>query len=302
MNPASLKGRSLLSWINYSPEEIRFLLDAALSMRRPSRAILQRRRFKGKTLGLLFQTDPLRELSSEVRAAFEIVLSEGGGHPVFLPAPASMEDAGRILGKMFDALAFTGSRQEDLEILVRYSSVPVFNIRTDAFEPLRALSVLSCMESLPGPRNGRKLAFIGDGKTAIARSLMVLCAKLGIDCSFSYPSVCAPDDELHDLCTAFAGESGARLEYGASPEAAVKDAFAIVTSPWSDTTRSFPDWQLSSSLLDATGRKDTVFIHAEPLRRGDEVLREVCEGQPSKCFDLAEHLVDAVRALLFASL
>jgi ornithine carbamoyltransferase len=302
MNPASLKGRSLLSWINYSPEEIRYLLETAVSMRRPRRRIMQRRRFGGKSLGLLCRPDALHDSSSEVRAAFDVIMSAEGGHCVDLPVPASMDDAARTLGKMFDALAFSGGRQEELETLARCSGVPVFNMRTDAFEPLRALALVSCIESMPGGRTGRKCAFVGDGRTAIARSILVLCTRLGIDCSMSSPSALLPGSDLLDLCKAFAGESGSIMEICASPEAAVKGAGAVVTAPWLDQARPLAEWQVVPSLMDATGRKDSVFIHAEPLRRGDEVHRDVFESPASKSFLQGDHIFNAVRALLLASL
>lgn len=302
MNPASLKGRSLLSWINYSPEEIRRILESAVSMRRPRRRILQRQRFGGKSLGVLCRQDALRDASSEVRAAFDIILSAEGGHCVSLPVPASMEDAARTFGKMFDALAFSGGSQEELEILARCSGVPVFNIRTDAFEPLRALALLSCLESLPGGTAGRKLAFVGDGRSAVARSLLVLCTRLGMDCALGSPPAFLPDSDLLDLCKAFAGESGSMMEICTSPEAAVKGAGAVVTSSWTDQVSPPADWRLGPSLMDATGRKDAVFIHAEPLCRGDEVHRDLFESPASKSFVQADHILNAVRAMLLASL
>ena len=142
MNPSILKGRSLLTWIDYTPEEIRYFLSLSKKVKEEAKKGMHKQRFKGKTMALLFE-----KRSTRTRCAFETAFGEEGGHPVFLSnqdiqlgAKESIEDTARVLGRMFDAIEFRGYKQEYVEILAKYSGVPVYNGLTDLFHPTQALA------------------------------------------------------------------------------------------------------------------------------------------------------------------
>ena len=159
----NLKGRSLLTLKEYSPEEIRFLLDLSIQVKRERRSGNVHQRFLGKTIALLFE-----KRSTRTRCAFETAFGEEGGHPVFLSsadiqlgAKESVEDTARVLGRMFDAIQFRGFKQETVETLARYAGVPVYNGLTDLYHPTQVLADLMTLEEACGRLKGVKMVFAG---------------------------------------------------------------------------------------------------------------------------------------------
>jgi ornithine carbamoyltransferase len=313
MNPTSLKGRSLLTWINFTPEEIRYFLELTRKVKAESRKSIVRQRFKGKSLAMIFE-----KRSTRTRAAFETAFGEEGGHPVFLSnqdiqlgTKESIEDTARVLGRMFDAIEFRGYRQEDVETLAKYAGVPVYNGLTDSFHPTQALADFFTLEEEFGHFKGKKLAFVGDGRNNVARSLMVICSKLGADFTIVSPKALWPDPELRDMCRAFAGESDASLEITHDKDEGIRGASAIYTDVWTsmgeesleeERTKLLLPYQVDTKLMASTGDPRSIFMHCLPAVKGKEVSFDVFEGAQSRVFDQAENRKHAIKAIMLATL
>jgi ornithine carbamoyltransferase len=309
---AALKGRSLLTWLDYSPQEIRCLLDLSVRVKAESRQGLAARRFTGKTLALLFE-----KRSTRTRCAFETAFGEEGGHPVFLStqdiqlgAKESVQDTARILGRMFSAIQFRGFKQSSVETLAKYSGVPVYNGLTDLYHPTQALADVMTLEERFGDSRGRKLCFAGDGRNNVARSLMVICAKLGIHFTVVSPPRLAPDDELTRRCAPLAAASGAAIRVTAGTDG-VEGADAVYTDVWTSMGEEdkaeerralLGPYQVNRALMEKTGRKDSVFLHCLPAVKGEEVTAEVIDGPQSLAWDQGENRKHTIKALMLATL
>lgn len=310
MNPEALKGRSLLTWKDYSAEEIRWLLDLSKEAKAERRRGERRRRFEGKTIALLFE-----KRSTRTRCAFETAFGEEGGHPVFLStqdiqlgAKESVEDTARVLGRMFDAIEFRGFSQATAEKLAEFSGVPVFNGLTDAFHPTQALADLLTLEEAFGGIAGRKLCFVGDGRNNVARSLMVICAKTGVDFTVVAPASLFPDPDLRAACAAYAAASGSRIAVTDDLDG-VRGADAVYTDVWvsmgeeaakAERERILGPYRVDSALMDRTGRPDSIFLHCLPAVKGQEVTAEVIDGPRSRAWDQAENRKHTIKAVMLA--
>ncbi|GAB6391649.1 MAG: ornithine carbamoyltransferase [Treponematales bacterium] len=312
MQADGLRGRALLTWLDYSAEEIRFLLELAAKVKAESRRGEAHHRFTGKTLALLFE-----KRSTRTRCAFETAFGEEGGHPVFLStqdiqlgAKESIEDTARVLGRMFSAIQFRGFRQSSVETLARFSGVPVYNGLTDEFHPTQALADVFTLEECFGDCRGERLCYIGDGRNNVARSLMVISAKLGMSFTVIAPESLSPDREFMGKCAALAAESGTALEVSASLDA-VKGAAALYTDVWAsmgeearkaERAALLAPYQVNRALMEKTGRKDTVFLHCLPAVKGEEVTAEVIDGPASRAWDQAENRKHTIKAIMLATL
>jgi ornithine carbamoyltransferase len=309
---ASLKGRSLLTWLDYTGEEIRYLLDFSKKVKAESKKAGTPQRFTGKTIALLFE-----KRSTRTRCAFETAFGEEGGHPVFLStadiqlgAKESVEDTARVLGRMFSAIQFRGFKQETAEALARYSGVPVYNGLTDQFHPTQALADIMTLEESFGPAQGRTLCFVGDGRNNVARSLMVMCAKLGVCFTVVTPPELNPDAALREKCAPLAAASGAKISVTADT-AAVAGADAIYTDVWTsmgeedkkeERRRLLSPYQVNQALMDKTGRDDSIFLHCLPAVKGEEVTADVIDGPRSRAWDEAENRKHTIKAIMLATL
>ena len=308
----SLKGRSLLTWLDYNEPEIRYLLDFSRQIKNESKTGKVFQRFSGKTIALLFE-----KRSTRTRCAFETAFGEEGGHPVFLStadiqlgAKESIEDTARVLGRMFSAIEYRGFKQETAEILARYSGVPVYNGLTDTFHPTQALADIMTLEENFGPCKGRKLCFTGDGRNNVARSLLVICSRLGVNFTVICPPELKPDSALWDKCTALAAVSGAQLLV-TTDTAALEGADAIYTDVWvsmgeeskkDERIRLLSPYQVNQGMMDKTGRKDTIFLHCLPAVKEEEVTAEVIDGPQSRAWDQAENRKHTIKAIMLATL
>ena len=307
-----LKGRSLLTWLDYSAEEIRYLLDMSKKVKAESKSGKVFQRFAGKTLALLFE-----KRSTRTRCAFETAFGEEGGHPVFLStadiqlgSKETVEDTARVLGRMFSAIEFRGYKQETVETLAQYSGVPVYNGLTDHFHPTQALADIMTIEECFGPAKGKTLCFVGDGRNNVARSLMVICAKLGVHFTVVTPAELSPDTALRELCAPLAAASGAKITVTVDTSA-VAGADAIYTDVWTsmgeeaqqaERTRLLTPYQVNQALMDATGRPDAVFLHCLPAVKGEEVTAAVIDGPQSRAWDEAENRKHTIKAIMLATL
>jgi ornithine carbamoyltransferase len=310
MDTISLKGRSLLTWLDYREEEIRFLLDLSRQVKTEKQKGENRQRFSGKTIALLFE-----KRSTRTRCAFETAFGEEGGHPVFLSsqdiqlgAKESVEDTARVLGRMFNAIQFRGFKQATVEALALYSGVPVYNGLTDSFHPTQALADIMTLEENFGPARGKKLVFVGDGRNNVARSLMVICAKLGVHFTVITPPALNPDADLVETCRALAAGSEITVTADLGKAAG---ADAIYTDVWvsmgeeakrEERFRLLSPYQVNQALMDSTGRKDSIFLHCLPAVKGEEVTAEVIDGPQSRAWDEAENRKHTIKALMLATL
>ncbi len=313
MSLSSLRGRSLLSWMEYTPGEIRDLLTLAVRLKGESLRGLHRTRMRGKTLALVFG-----KRSTRTRAAFETAFGEEGGHPVFLPAQEillgageSIEDTARVLGGMFDAIGFRGFDHSEVEGLATYAGVPVYNLLTDRFHPVQALADVLTIEEEFGSCRCRKLCYVGDGRNNVARSLAVVGAKLGMHVTFVSPRKLWTEATFRDLCAPAARESGARIEYTDAVGEGVRGADVLYTDTWvsmgeealrDERAAMLDSFRIDSATLASTGNPRCIFMHCLPANTGEEASREVVEGPASRVFRQAANHKHAAKAILLATL
>ncbi len=312
MNLRALKGRSLVTWKDYSAAEIRSLLDLSAAVKKEARRGRIRQRFTGKTIALIFE-----KRSTRTRCAFETAFGEEGGHPVFLStqdiqlgSKESVEDTARVLGRMFSAIEFRGFHQSTMETLAKEAGVPVYNGLTDSYHPTQVLADILTVKEVFGAIEGRTICYIGDGGNNVARSLMIICSKLGIHYSIISPPELAPDPALLEECKKWAAESGAVL-HTASDIDAVVGADVLYTDVWvsmgEEAQRDhkkamLSPYQVNDAVLKKTGRSDTIFLHCLPAVKGEEVTVDVIEGPQSRVWDQAENRKHTIKAILLATI
>jgi len=324
----NLKGRSLLTLMDYTPEEIRYLLDLAHELKKKKRAGLKGNLLSGKNIVLLFE-----KTSTRTRCAFEVAAMDEGAGVTFLDPKSSqmgkkesIADSARVLGRFYDGIEFRGYDQKTVELLARYSGVPVFNGLTDVDHPTQALAdIMTLEENVHKPLDKCKLVFCGDTRNNVAYSLMYVCSKLGVHYVGCGPRELAPDGEVMARCLAVAAETGAQIEYCEEPLEAVRGADALYTDIWAsmgeehlipERVRLLTPYRITGELLAATGNPDCIFMHclpsfhdfetdmaAEQLGLGydiREVTGEVFYSPNSKVFDEAENRLHTIKAVLVA--
>ena len=307
-----LKGRSFLALKDWSADEIRFLLQVAENEKKASKAGAAKRRLEGKSLAMIFE-----KRSTRTRCAFETAFGEEGGHPVFLStddiqlgAKESLEDTARVLGRMFSAIEFRGFRQKTVEVLSEMSGVPVYNGLTDECHPTQALADIMTVREEFGSEAGKTLCFIGDGRNNVVHSLIVICAKLGVNCTVISPKELQPESSFLEEVAPWAAESGAKLSVS-SDTASVKGADAIYTDVWasmgeeskrSERVRLLSPYQVNDGLFEACGNKACIFLHCLPAIKGEEVTESVIEGPMSRVWNEAENRKHTIKAIMLATL
>ena len=305
---APFKGRSLLNWIDWSPDEIETLLDIACTVKAEAKRGEVHARFAGKTIALIFE-----KRSTRTRSAFESAFGEEGGHPVFmstqdiqLGTKESVKDTARVLGRMFNAIEFRGFKQEHAEELSLWSGVPVINGLTDAFHPTQALADVMTLKERFGTLKGLKWCFCGDGRNNVARSLMLISAKLGIDFSVYSPKELFPDEAIQNICAPFASQSGAKITLG-DDKSVVRGADCLYTDVWVSMgeealkdarTKLLSPFRVTEELMSETGKSTSVFMHCLPAVKGEEVSEAVFESEASIVWDEAENRKHTIKAIM----
>ncbi|MCQ2242152.1 ornithine carbamoyltransferase [Treponema sp.] len=304
------KGRSLLNWIDWTPEEINQILDYAFLVKKQSHKGEVHQRFLGKTIALIFE-----KRSTRTRSSFETAFGEEGGHPVFMSTDdiqlgekESVKDTARVLGRMFSAIEFRGFKQKHVEELAEYSGIPVINGLTDDFHPTQVLADIMTLKEHFGHLKGLTLCFCGDGRNNMARSLMLICSKFGINFSVFAPKELSPDAEIIKICTPFAEQSGAKITVS-DEISVVKNADALYTDVWvsmgeealkEERIKLLQPYQVNKELMAATGKPDTIFLHCLPAVKEQEVTEEVFESEASKVWDEAENRKHTIKAIMLA--
>ncbi len=308
-----LKGRSLLTLKDWTPEEVRHVLDLSRRVKKERRNGKRQERFKGMTLALLFE-----KRSTRTRCAFETAFGEEGGHPVFLSTAdihlgtkEAVEDTARVFGRMFDAIQFRGFKQSTVETLAQWAGVPVYNGLTDDWHPTQVLADLMTLEEALGSLAGRKLVFVGDGRNNVAHTLLVGCSQMGVHVTIVAPASLSPAPEHVEWARAMGAKTGAQVLVTSNVETGVKGADAVYTDVWvsmgeeeksAERIALLAPYQVNDAMMEKTGNRNAIFLHCLPAVKGKEVTVEVIEGPRSRVWDEAENRKHTIKAMMLATL
>jgi ornithine carbamoyltransferase len=329
----SLRNRSFLKEIDFEPSELRFLLELSGALKTAKYAGTEARRLEGKEIALIFE-----KTSTRTRAAFEVAAHDQGAHVTYLDPSGSqlghkesIADTARVLGRMYDAIEFRGSAQDDVEELARNAGVPVYNGLTNEWHPTQMLAdFLTMHEASHKPYDELSYAFVGDCRYNMGRSLLVMGALMGADVRLSGPSGLQPPVDVVDIARDIAARTGARITITDDPAEGVEGVDFIHTDVWVSMGEDKEVWiervklltpyQVNRTLLDATGNPKAKFMHCLPafhdtntvvgadimaktgMPDGLEVTNEVFESPASIVFDQAENRLHTIKAVLVATL
>ena len=307
----NLRGRNFLTLMDFSPDEINYLLTLSADLKAKKRAGIRGNSLAGKNIALLFE-----KASTRTRCAFTVACNDEGAFPEFLGkndihlgAKEDVKDTARVLGRMFDGIEFRGFKQETVEALAKYSGVPVWNGLTDADHPTQVLADFLTLRENFGNLRGLTLVYLGDGRNNMSNALMIGCAKMGVNYVVSTPKELEPDKNLLERCRKIAEHSEIKIIN--DPKEAVKGADALYTDVWvsmgeealkEERYKLLRGWQVNSDLMNATGKDTTIFLHCLPAVKGAEVTEEVFESEASKVFDEAENRMHTIKAVMVATL
>ncbi len=308
-----LKGRSLLTLKDWTPEEVRHVLDLSRRVKKDRRNGKRQERFKGMTLALLFE-----KRSTRTRCAFETAFGEEGGHPVFLSTAdihlgtkEAVEDTARVFGRMFDAVQFRGFSQATVETLAKWAGVPVYNGLTDEGHPTLVLADLMTLEEATGSLAGRKLVFVGDGRNNVAHTLLIGCAQMGVHITIVAPPSLLPAAPHVEWARTMGARTGAQVLVTSDVETGVKGADAVYTDVWismgeeeksAERIALLSPYQVNDAMMEKTGNPKSIFLHCLPAVKGKEVTMEVIEGPRSRVWDEAENRKHTIKAMMLATL
>ena len=307
----NLRGRSFLTLMDFTPEEINYLLNLAADLKSKKRAGIRGNSLAGKNIALLFEKS-----STRTRCAFTVACNDEGAFPEYLnkndiqlASKESVKDTARVLGRMFDGIEFRGFKQETVEELAKYSGVPVWNGLTDVDHPTQVLADFLTLKENFGNLKGLTLVYLGDGRNNMSNALMIGCAKMGVNYVVSSPKELEPDKNLLAKCREIAKHSEIKIIN--DPKEAVKGADALYTDVWvsmgeealkEERFKILRNWQINSDLMKATGKEETIFLHCLPAVKEAEVTEEVFESEASKVFDEAENRLHTIKAVMVATL
>jgi len=330
--PQNLHGRSFLQLLDFTPDELRYLLLLAAELKSAKSSGTERPRLSRKNIALIFEKD-----STRTRSGFEVAAYDQGAHVTYLGPSGShighketMKDTARVLGRMYDAIEYRGFSQKDVDILARYSGVPVFNGLTDQAHPTQVLADFMTMREYTHKHlSDMKIAFLGDGSDNVALSLAIGAAKIGIDMRIASPRALWPDQAFVEQFHRIAKGTGGKLMITESVSDAVIDIDFIYTDVWLSMGEDEKSWaarikqlspyQVSSSVMAATGNPYTKFMHCLPaFHNADtqvgadiakrfgidcmEVTEEVFESPASIVFEQAENRMHSIKAILVATM
>ena len=326
----NLKHRSFLKLLDFTPAEIEELLDLAAVLKEQKKKGIPHRLCEGKNIALIFE-----KTSTRTRCSFEVAAADLGMHPVYLDPQGSqigkkesIADTARVLGRMFDGIEYRGFGQEIVETLAKYAGVPVWNGLTNEFHPTQILADFLTIREQFGSLAGRKLVYLGDARYNMGNSLMVGCAKMGMQFVACAPKAYFPDPGLIATCRKIAAETGATLSFETDPEQAVVGADVLYTdvwvsmgepaSIWKERIDALLPYRVTSRLMELAG-PGCKFMHCLPSfhdlktevgkQVGEafgldclEVTDEVFESPASIVFEEAENRMHTIKAVMAATL
>ena len=299
--------KHLLKLLDCTPEEITSILDLADQLKYERKHHISHRLLEGKSIGLIFQKS-----STRTRVSFETGMFQLGGQALFLSSRdlqigrgEPVQDTARVLSRYLDGIMIRTYAQKEVEDLAEYGSIPIINGLTDKYHPCQALADMLTFYEYKHEFEGRKLTFIGDGNN-VCHSLMIICAKLGVNFSCACPKGYEPDEDVVANSLEFAKASGAKIIVTQDPVTAIKDADAVYTDVWAsmgqesefeEKSKHFLSYQVNSELM-KHAKSDAIFLHCLPAHRGEEVTAEVIDGSQSVVFDEAENRLHAQKAVM----
>ncbi len=302
-----LKGKDLLTLAEYSPETIRELVQKAKEMKEAYLNGELIAPLKGKTLGMIFEKS-----STRTRVSFETGMFQLGGQALFLSSRdlqigrgEPVSDTAKVLSQYVDAIMIRTFAHETVEELAEHATIPVINGLTDLHHPCQALADLLTILEVKGTLKGLKLAYIGDGNN-VAHSLLIACAKVGMDVAVATPPSYAPNEEIVSLAKGFADASGSTISITNDPIEAVTNADVIYADVWTSMgqeeeneqrLKDFAGFQVNKELV-AHAKADYMFLHCLPAHREEEVTAEIIDGPNSYVFQEAGNRMHAQKALL----
>ena len=326
----SLKNKDFLKLLDFTPEEISYLLELAADLKAKKKAGIPHALCQGKNIALIFE-----KTSTRTRCAFEVAGHDLGMGVTYLDPTGSqigkkesIADTARVLSRMFDGIEYRGFGQSIVEELAQYADVPVWNGLTNEFHPTQILADFLTIQEHCGGLKGKKLVYMGDARYNMGNSLMVGCAKMGMHFVACAPEKYFPDKALIAECQAIALETGATLSFITDPAVAVQNADVIYTDVWVSMGEPVEVWkeriadlapyQVNAQLMAQAGDK-AVFMHCLPAfhdhktivgkemgeafgRDAMEVTDEVFEGPQSIVFDEAENRMHTIKAVMAATL
>ena len=327
----NLRNRNFLKLLDFTPKEIKYMLDLAADLKKAKYAGTEQPRLKGKNIALIFE-----KTSTRTRCAFEVAAYDQGAHVTYLGPSGSqigvkesMADTARVLGRMFDGIEYRGFAQDIVEELARYAGVPVWNGLTNEFHPTQILAdFLTMMEHTDKPLNKVTFAYLGDARFNMGNSLMVGGAKMGMDVRIVAPKELQPDAELVATCKAIAEETGATVTITDNVEEGVKgcdflytDVWVSMGEPaevWAERINDLKPYQVNADAF-KNAKDSAIFMHCLPAFHDLkttigkqvyekfglselEVTDEVFESERSVVFDEAENRMHSIKAIMKATL
>lgn len=328
----NLRNRSFVKLLDFTPQEIRFLLNLARDLKAAKYGGYEQPRLKGKNIALIFEKS-----STRTRCAFEVAAYDQGAHVTYLGPEGSqighkesMKDTARVLGRMYDGIEYRGFSQKTVETLAQYAGVPVWNGLTDEFHPTQILAdILTMSEHSTKPLEEISYCYLGDARNNMGNSLMVGGCKLGMDVRMCAPRALWPKDELVQTCREIAAETGARLTLTESVADGVRgadflhsDVWVSMGEPkevWDERAKLLKPYQVNRQAMELTGNPQVKFMHCLPSFHnretkvgeeiyqktgldGLEVTEEVFESAASIVFDQAENRMHTIKAVMIATL
>lgn len=328
----NLKNRHFLKLLDFTPEEISYLLDLSAELKKARKSGKEKQYLKGKNIALIFEKS-----STRTRCAFEVAAFDQGACVTYLGPSGSqigqkesMKDTARVLGRMYDGIEYRGYGQEIVEELARFAGVPVWNGLTNEFHPTQILAdFLTMREHSSKPLSKMIFCYLGDARYNMGNSLMVGSAKMGIDFRIAAPKAYQPSADLVAQCREVAKQTGAKITITENVDEAVKGADFLYTdvwvsmgepdSVWEERIRLLKPYQVNMDVIRKTGNTDVKFLHCLPAFHnretkvgediyqkfaldGMEVTEDVFESKYSIVFDEAENRLHTIKAVMVATL
>ena len=307
----NLKGRDFLGLGDFSSEEIRYLIDLAIELKKKQKNGEVYQPLKGKTLGMIFEKS-----STRTRVSFEVGMYQLGGQALFLSKNdiqmgrgETIHDTAKTLSRYLDGIMIRTFAHRTIIDLARYATVPVINALTDLSHPCQALADYQTILEHKGKLAGLKMAYVGDGNNMV-HSLMIGAAKLGLHISIASPAGYDMDETIILQAQDIAATTGSKIVITRDPKEAVQDADVIYTDVWAsmgfeseqqEREAAFKDFQVNEELA-KLAKSDYLFMHCLPAHRGEEVSAGVIDGENSIIFDQAENRLHAQKAVMAAIL
>ncbi len=329
--PVNLRNRHLITLKDFAKEEINFLLDLSISLKKAKYAGIEQQKLTGKNIALIFE-----KASTRTRCAFEVAAFDQGANITYLGPTGSqmgkkesMEDTAKVLGRYYDGIEFRGFKQKSVEILAGYSGAVVWNGLTDQYHPTQVLAdLMTIKENIKKPLDEAILVYVGDGRNNMANSLLLACSIMGIEFRIVSPGSLYPDEELVSEAKERAKESGAVIKITDDISRGVKNADAIYTDVWvsmgeedqmAERINLLKDYQVNMDMIKATQNPDVIFLHCLPSfhdtnttigqevfdkfgLKSMEVTDEVFRSKHSVVFDEAENRLHTIKAVMVATL